>query len=331
MTGLDVFLDRDYGIALEDLLIAVKIDERPPWEDGTRIEMAKFACLLELAAERSREDCFGLLFADEYPPKAGGVLGFLIASAPDLRTFMNCLCRYARLQIGALNMDYVEKDGLLRITWDYDPAFAGPRKQLTEFLMCLFVRRTLQLFGDDLKPVTAEFEYREPDCLDKYRERFGQSLRFSCETNTLVTRAEILARRSHSSDDRLYRLMRKIADDELERTTQQSDIVAQVDKLIIGRLAHSEIDLDVVARELELSTRQLQSQLKRRNTSFEAELTKVRSQLADRYLRETDLAMTEIALMLGFSELSSFTRAARGWFNMPPSAYRVQARMGKSA
>jgi AraC-like DNA-binding protein len=44
--------------------------------------------------------------------------------------------------------------------------------------------------------------------------------------------------------------------------------------------------------------------------------------LAQKYLREEDTSMTEIAFLLGFSESSAFSRAFKRWMGVSPTTYR---------
>ena len=60
-----------------------------------------------------------------------------------------------------------------------------------------------------------------------------------------------------------------------------------------------------------------------RNTSFKSLLNEVRSELADKYIRDNQLSLTEISFMLGFSEMSSFSRAFKRWKGESPSAFRT--------
>lgn len=70
------------------------------------------------------------------------------------------------------------------------------------------------------------------------------------------------------------------------------------------------------------STRQLQKLLSDRGLSFRALVDTIRSELAERYLKNTDLSLVEIAIRLGFSEQSAFQRAYRRWSNKPPGQAR---------
>lgn len=325
LLGLDEVLARaPRPVSLDDLLAEVGIEGGLPREAG--IELRLYCQLLEIASERSGIECFGLAFAEAYPLKGAGVLGYLIFNAPDLRTFVRCLARYARLQIEAMVIELEEGDGVARLTWNYDASLIGPRRLLTEFVMALFVKRARQIFDEDWLPLAGEFEYRPPSNTAEYHPVFGRSLRFEARRNALTFRSDILSRRSLRGDEHLFEILRKSAERELEDYAKSTDIVARVSEQIVEALPLQGIDLASAAEALDMTPRQLQARLKDKDTSFEAELGQVRRRLAMRYLRDTDMAMTDIALLLGFSELSSFTRAARQWFGMPPSQYRDELR-----
>jgi AraC-like DNA-binding protein len=48
-------------------------------------------------------------------------------------------------------------------------------------------------------------------------------------------------------------------------------------------------------------------------------------ELAERYITDPDISLQEISSLLGFSELSAFSRAFRRWTGQPPSAARDAA------
>jgi AraC-like DNA-binding protein len=48
----------------------------------------------------------------------------------------------------------------------------------------------------------------------------------------------------------------------------------------------------------------------------------MRRQLAMRYLREREMAICEVAYLLGFSESSSFHRAFKRWTGLTPKEFR---------
>ena len=58
--------------------------------------------------------------------------------------------------------------------------------------------------------------------------------------------------------------------------------------------------------------------------TFRAILDDTRKSLVGSHLEDLSLSLTEIAFLLGFSDVSSFSRAFKRWFGTSPSAMRRQ-------
>ena len=82
---------------------------------------------------------------------------------------------------------------------------------------------------------------------------------------------------------------------------------------------------DAVARDLLIGARTLNRRLCEAHTSFSETLEAVRRQLAEHYIIDPALTLSEISFLLGFSEQSAFSRAYRRWTGQSPSAVRDAA------
>ncbi len=80
-----------------------------------------------------------------------------------------------------------------------------------------------------------------------------------------------------------------------------------------------------------MSQSAVQRLLEKEGTSFRQLSEEVRRSAAERYLLGTDLPMKEIAYLLGFSELSTFSRAVKTWFGVSPKKVRDAPRSRSSA
>jgi AraC-like DNA-binding protein len=91
---------------------------------------------------------------------------------------------------------------------------------------------------------------------------------------------------------------------------------------LVRRMSGERPSVEKVARELALSPRTLQRRLGELGLSYQQVLDEVRHTTARRLLREPRFEVAEIAFMLGFEELNSFTRAFTAWEGTTPKRWR---------
>jgi AraC-like DNA-binding protein len=106
------------------------------------------------------------------------------------------------------------------------------------------------------------------------------------------------------------------------RQESEDALVDQLRRMLADLMACGEANADAVSRHLRVSRRTLQRRLKAEKTSFQKVLNEVRADLAVRYLSDKRLKSLEVAMLLGYSNLSSFTTAFKSWYDMPPAVYR---------
>jgi AraC-like DNA-binding protein len=102
----------------------------------------------------------------------------------------------------------------------------------------------------------------------------------------------------------------------------QDNYAAQLKRMLAELLAAGETNADAACRALKLSRRTLQRRLRAEKTSFQQVLQEVRAVLAVNYLSDRRLKPLEVAMLLGYSSISSFTTAFKSWYDMPPVEYR---------
>ncbi|MFT3859472.1 MAG: AraC family transcriptional regulator [Aquabacterium sp.] len=73
-----------------------------------------------------------------------------------------------------------------------------------------------------------------------------------------------------------------------------------------------------------MTLRTLQRRLGEVGTCYRDVLNETRHKLAVSYLRSEQYSVGEIAFLLGFSEVSAFTRAFRRWTGASPREWRNQ-------
>jgi len=95
-------------------------------------------------------------------------------------------------------------------------------------------------------------------------------------------------------------------------------------RLIISLFPFGYPTIEVVAGLLGVSSRTLQRRLKQEAVSYSGLVERCRCQVACESLRHTLIPAQDIAVSLGYRDVSSFSRAFRRWVGVSPRAYRNQ-------
>jgi AraC-like DNA-binding protein len=314
------------NVKVRPLLSQVGLRPNDLGDPDRLLSLNAVATLLDAAARRCNDPCFGLHYAEFLPAGSSGILGHLVLSAPTVRDAIQDVERYVGLLMAPIAVSFSEKGGRGVLSWRYPETFSAPKIQFSGLMVGALIMRLQKVAGPEVKPLSVELDHRPFECADEVRRILGSRVRFDRPGNLIAFDSNTLNRRTSGAQPGLHSLMRQLGDRVLEEQRQEADIVELTRRQIAARLKSGAGGLDAIADAFGLSARALQGRLKRGGTTFETLVGATRQQLAESYLRDTGLSMTEIAMLLGFSELSAFTRASQRWFNMSPSAYRVAAR-----
>lgn len=110
-------------------------------------------------------------------------------------------------------------------------------------------------------------------------------------------------------DPMLKELLERQAQALLDALPDPNAFDQSVQQLLARLLPEGQVSVDKVAASLHQSTRTLQRRLADSGLSWQELLDRTREQLACGYLRDHGLSLAEIALLLGYSEQSAFTRS----------------------
>ena len=113
-----------------------------------------------------------------------------------------------------------------------------------------------------------------------------------------------------------------------ERKTAKGTLRAAVEKEAERLLSHGKANVETVAKALALSVRTFQRRLGEHGVVFKTLVDQLRRELALQYLADGKADLTEIAFLVGYSELSAFDRAFRRWTGSTPVAARKELRAG---
>lgn len=321
--GLDSFLST-LDISLLDLLDDVGLAEIDLKDWDATVPLNDFSECLERASQLSGESALGLRYGDSYRLGDSGAFGYVVLNSPTARVAVQNIVRYMNIFVSVYAVRFEESDGTASLSWEF-PVLFHPRTQFVDFCVLFILRRLRMAMGKAWQPLAVELERRTPKDLELYSKHLGPRISFNSSINRLSFRTADLASPMPEADASLFDVVKDFCDRLHDDFGDESEFKA-VRYAIAQLLPNAELNLEAVANVAAMPAQEIQRLLDRSGTSFSKVVSNTREALATRYLRDSELPLTEIALLLGFSELSAFSRACNRWFGCAPSAYRKRFR-----
>ncbi len=286
------------------------------------LNLLQFCALFEEAAKQTGYDNFGLQFGQTFAPQRLGAIGYISITSPTLAAGLHNLVRYfpAHQDSSVLSLE-ADRD-LLWLTYQIlDPRIEA-RRQDAELSLGMFCNIFRNALGPDWAPLEVHFEHSKPDGGGEHERRFGAPTLFGQKTNALAFRREALSQPMSACDPYLFAVIEPFLAQRAANRRAPTDVVAALKQEIKLQLGEGSSTLRSLARRMGVETADLQRRLRELGVSYNDLLRAVRQDLALHYIRESDLPLTEIALAVGYSELSAFSRAFRAWTGVSPQRYR---------
>jgi AraC-like DNA-binding protein len=176
--------------------------------------------------------------------------------------------------------------------------------------------------GSGWAPVEVEFEHPAPAQAAEHARVFGAPVSFGRTTNAFVVEHEFCGRQVPAADERLYPILREYLDRALAEVPPEDSLLTSVRRAIGESMRHGDPTLTQVARSIAAGPRTLRRRLKEYGVDFKGLVDDTRRRLSLRYLQDQNHTLTEVAYLLGYSEVSAFNRAFKRWTGSTPAEYR---------
>ncbi|MEI9998086.1 MAG: AraC family transcriptional regulator, partial [Verrucomicrobiota bacterium] len=244
-------------------------------------------------------------------------------AAHHARTFRDALQRFARYKLLCCyeEVKFHEADGECSLEFNWILSRQAPPDLLLDTAFAAAIelgRRGTQ------KPLRARrVELRRGPANRKLHETFyGAPVTFNARRDAIVFRSADLDLPFASYNADLLAMLTPQLDAQLDRARREQSAADQVRWVLRRLLGASRPGIGDVARELGVSRRTLQRRITGEGTSFRQVLGETRRELAQYYLQEPSLSVSEIAYLLSYEDPSSFFRAFHEWEQATPKAWK---------
>lgn len=252
---------------------------------------------------------------------AFSVFDYLFICAPTLRDACKAWKRFMPMRTNAYELQYHEDQLTGTLEWPIMEG-RGIWYQSMYARIGWAARRFEIVLETDHPPLDIELATPEPKDPSEFLERYGGKIRFNRLRNSISVPAYLLSKPLPQNEDNLYAIIQKSAFRELGLFQNRNSPLSRIANEIAETLKSGTCNLAQVAQNLGMSQRSVQRVLEQQGTTFRKLTEDIRKTAAERYLQSTDLPFKEIAFLLGFSELSTFSRAVKTWYGVPPRKIR---------
>ena len=290
-----------------------------------KLQLSSFCSLFEQASRFTGQDNFGLWFGNQFDPRDLGLWGYAAISAPTLGSALeNLVDLFDYHQESSLLRLRRDDDGLMRLEYRIEAPDIVERRQDAELSLGMFYNVIRECCGPGWAPEEVHFEHPRPQGWHEHERAFSAPIYFSQPGNALLFRPDILDRPMPGRDPRMMTMMQSCLEGLGRRSQGPVSLVDEVRTAIRVKLPDGYPALEQVADSLRLSTGAIQRELSLRGLAYKDLVEVTRRDLAFMYLRQRHLPLSEIAFLLGYSELSAFSRAVRRWSGASPRALRIK-------
>jgi AraC-like DNA-binding protein len=313
------------GVASEDLLRSIGMDPARLGDINYRYSQEQVTSLWIAAVAATKDELFGLKVARHVRPSTFHVVGYAMTCSATLRRALERFAHSARLVSDSAVIEFRPASDAYRLEMDLNTGGREPIYQTIDtmlagvFLLCEWIR------GSSIAPLEVCFRHHRPADDSLYDAVFHGAVKFDQPVNAITFRAADLDAPVPSANEELAMMLDEMTSKYLALRFS-GRFSRKVREALVVQLGEVEPTKTETARLLVMTERTLLRRLQEENTTFQEVLDHLREEKAYDYLRLHDLTIDTIAMRLGFSTSSTFSRAFTRWTGQRPSDWRESQR-----
>lgn len=288
-------------------------------QNGSLHPFDRHVRLLDLARERLKCPNFCLELASRQAVGVYGPIGIMATQCKTIGEALLMLANHLQFNVQMVRLELRRQGEISQFIIHCEYEAIAKSQGLQDHALALIYNLLQILYGEPLRLRAAYLQHDGCDHANIYSRYFKCPIAFNHEFIGLSFEPAQLEQPIAESARALPALLRQY----LENRHRDS-LLEQVKHVIYIMLPSCICSLESVARAIGYSKRTLQRRLREENTSFQDIIDGVRHQLSQDYLSEVHYRLTDVAAVLGYSELSAFTRSFKRWQGISPQQWRKQ-------
>ena len=303
------------GISITDLNDSEKL---VPFEQAYRV--------WEHALKLTRDPWLGLHIGERTNATILGLVGHLVQSSRTPQQAFEKICEHNAVVTDMFF--YKIKQTASQVSLVYEPAKAWRQvsPETARHAVDQAMAGTLHVFewltGHRIVPESVTFTAPQPSSIREYERVFKVPVRFNASANALLFQKMQLNQPVISYNQSLFSMFDELVEERKKKTSRSRDFVKEVMDMIMMEFKGMVPSQEIIASRFFMTPRTFQRKMKDEGITYREVATRVKKEMAMRWLTLQNKKVEEIATLLGYSEPSAFQRAFKNWSNVTPGKIR---------
>lgn len=317
--GIDELL-QDLNVEVDPWLNTFSLSMDYINQEGNTLDIDTFIDIIQKSSKKTQCTDFGLKLGAKQDFRILGPLGLLLQNCKTPRDALNSARGFIAFHNQSEYWDYsVEGEFLYLKRYEIFHELADTR-QYKELSFSACYQLCKLLMGADFKGTRLELRHAPLSNKKVYEQYFGMPVQFNCEQDMLVVPVRYLDEKIETANQALKNFAHHYLTS--NQSSVRENIQNQVTTLIQQTLGIKDHSIDNIAALLHISRRTLQRRLKDNGIVFKELLLDTRIKTAKWYLTSSEIDITLLSNILGYSDVSGFSRAFRKETGISPIEWR---------
>ncbi|NCV99990.1 MAG: AraC family transcriptional regulator [Proteobacteria bacterium] len=316
---VDKLLDisRESGFTTEDIIKNAKIDLNKPIQE---IDLPR---IIDYAYNYTKDEALMIKLGQRVDVTYFGSFGFALMSCSSLSEAIKLINRYQLLLGTGINFNVLSDSHNSQYTLRVSLSVLSnlQKKLLTELIISQSIYLLKTILNNDKLKFTISFQHEGIDKKELYESILKCNVKFNQLHNEISVPIDLSKEKLVAANSAVHIIYEEQCE-RLLRDLNKVENFSAATRRILLQAGDDLPDIKEVAFKLHMSESTLRRRLKEESSSYRIICDEVRDVLAKKYLTTTNLTISDIAMLLNYSEAASFRRAFVRWNKVTPNDYR---------
>jgi AraC-like DNA-binding protein len=321
------FVDRiirgavDSGARRPRILSAIHLTDAPLRNPIGRVSGKVLVNLFTALEQEFKDASIALQLGKTAKPACFSDLGYITSFAATIGEILSSNVAIQGLRQNVWRVDLQTVGQPARLVWHLPETPSGHLDASVEFSVSTYVRMLREISPMTTASMLVRLQHRPRFTVQHYSEHLACAVEFGASQTTIEFDSSFLDRPSPNAHPALQAEILARYDCSMKWLAEGKSHSAFCYLYLASELNKSPLKLDRMAASFGLTERTLRRRLVDEGHPFRELLDQVRQDMCDLYRLENRRSMTAVAELLGYAELSAFTRAHKRWYGQPPSTF----------